>query len=467
MKVKEFFKSTAFKSLVVLLSIVIIAGALLAIFNDLLHVSDQEKFERIIKKIYGGNASVEKTLEIADEDKTYSYGEVNAAYLMSDGNYLVQSTGTGAFGNGTVTVYVVVEMKDSALAGIGKVVFDSTTVSKYYETSGDFFKKFDFSDDRVAAGEYFGVSEGIVNPSAGATASARSINNAVNTAIDFIKKAVLGQTVGEFTYAYEKYIKMDASTITPDQEQKSVDYELVVSENGEAVAFKISVKVVDGVITEYAIVTNGSTYGYEQSMPPAFLAQGSENYFVNKTLSDVEALLKEDGSLSEAGSGLHTGATFSTQSCIWAAAFATANFEAFLYPVVYGEHIDEETHTVTDNEIAYHITVSENGEAVAFKISVKVVDGVITEYAIVTNGSTYGFEESMPPEFLAQGSENYFVNKTLSDVEALLNEDGSLSEAGSGLHTGATYSTQSCIWAAAYALGNYDTLLAKEGGAQA
>ena len=89
MKVKEFFKSTAFKSLVVLLSIVIIAGALLAIFNDLLHVSDQEKFERIIKKIYGGNASVEKTLEIADEDKTYSYGEVNAAYLMSDGNYLV------------------------------------------------------------------------------------------------------------------------------------------------------------------------------------------------------------------------------------------------------------------------------------------------------------------------------------------------------------------------------------------
>ena len=194
MKVKEFFKSTAFKSLVVLLSIVIIAGALLAIFNDLLHVSDQEKFERIIKKIYGGNASVEKTLEIADEDKTYSYGEVNAAYLMSDGNYLVQSTGTGAFGNGTVTVYVVVEMKDSALAGIGKVVFDSTTVSKYYETSGDFFKKFDFSDDRVAAGEYFGVSEGIVNPSAGATASARSINNAVNTAIDFIKKAVLGQT---------------------------------------------------------------------------------------------------------------------------------------------------------------------------------------------------------------------------------------------------------------------------------
>ena len=41
MTVKQFFKSAAFKSLTVLLAIVIVAGALLAIFNDLLKVTDE------------------------------------------------------------------------------------------------------------------------------------------------------------------------------------------------------------------------------------------------------------------------------------------------------------------------------------------------------------------------------------------------------------------------------------------
>ena len=39
MTVKEFFKSNAFKSLAVLIAIVLVAGALLAIFNDILYIS--------------------------------------------------------------------------------------------------------------------------------------------------------------------------------------------------------------------------------------------------------------------------------------------------------------------------------------------------------------------------------------------------------------------------------------------
>ena len=53
MTVKEFFKSNAFKSLAVLIAIVLVAGALLAIFNDTLYISDEERLNRTLSKIDG------------------------------------------------------------------------------------------------------------------------------------------------------------------------------------------------------------------------------------------------------------------------------------------------------------------------------------------------------------------------------------------------------------------------------
>ncbi len=464
MKAKEFFKSNAFKSLAVLLVIVIIAGALLAVFNDLLYVSDTEKENRIYSKIYGETVETENVPFDAEQGE-FADGKVEKAVkVKKDGNYLVKATGNNAFGGGTVTVWVVIEMKEGKLDGVGKVVFDSTTVSKYYETSSDFFKKFNNSDEQVKEGEYFGVSDGIVNPSTGATASARAINNAVNTAIDFVKSVVLGESVGGETYRYEKYINMDKSVITPVVSENKVDYELVVKANGDAVEFKINVTVTDNVITAYKVVKNGSTYGYEDSMPQDFIAE-ENNYFVGKTLQDVEALLSDDGSLSEAGNTLHTGATFSTQSCIWAAAFATANYWDFLYPIEYGDYMDTVDYTVSGNEVAYVLKTVVNGDAVEFEINVTVTEGVITAYKVVKNGSTYGYEDSMPQDFIAEEN-NYFVGKTLQEIKALLTDDGALNSAGNALHTGATYSTQSCIWAAVYALANYDAILIR-GGEQA
>ena len=63
MTVKQFFRSNAFKSLAVLIAIVLVAGVLLAICNDIFFVSDEERFARSIAKIYG--AEVE-TQELAD-----------------------------------------------------------------------------------------------------------------------------------------------------------------------------------------------------------------------------------------------------------------------------------------------------------------------------------------------------------------------------------------------------------------
>ena len=60
MTVKAFFKSNAFKSLAVLIAIVLVAGALLAICNDLLYISDEERLARSLSKIYGKEVTAEE-----------------------------------------------------------------------------------------------------------------------------------------------------------------------------------------------------------------------------------------------------------------------------------------------------------------------------------------------------------------------------------------------------------------------
>ena len=59
MTVRQFFKSNAFKSLAVLIAIVLVAGGLLAIFNDLLYISDEERLNRILSSIYGEPVTAE------------------------------------------------------------------------------------------------------------------------------------------------------------------------------------------------------------------------------------------------------------------------------------------------------------------------------------------------------------------------------------------------------------------------
>ena len=105
MTAKQFFKSNAFKSLAVLIAIVLAAGVLLAICNDIFHVSDEERFARSIAKIYGTQVTTEE-VELTEEEKSYNTGRVDAVYLVADdGNYLFKTTGFGGYsgGSGEVT----------------------------------------------------------------------------------------------------------------------------------------------------------------------------------------------------------------------------------------------------------------------------------------------------------------------------------------------------------------------------
>ena len=206
MTAKQFFKSNAFKSLVVLIAIVLVAGALLAIFNDLLYISDEERLNRTLSKIYGKTVSAQE-VELTEEEKTYSYGTVdNVYYIEDDGNYLFKTTGVGGYpGNGTVTLWTVVtctgtrEENNLVLTGIEKVVYDSNQGQTLISNLNDsFYAFFAEHDDLVAEGGYFtsvdGGTDDLNNVIVQTTMSSKAASNAVNTALACFRKVMVGET---------------------------------------------------------------------------------------------------------------------------------------------------------------------------------------------------------------------------------------------------------------------------------
>ena len=91
--------------------------------HGLLEVTAEEKLSRAISKIYGKNV----TTEISEvKNKELDLATIEEAYCVTSegGNFLVKSTGKGGFA-GTVTCWVVVEIKDNKISGVGKVAIDS------------------------------------------------------------------------------------------------------------------------------------------------------------------------------------------------------------------------------------------------------------------------------------------------------------------------------------------------------
>lgn len=194
MTVKQFLKSEAFKCIVVLLAIALVAGGLLAILNDLLAVSAEERTMRAIESVYGQQMEYE-TLEYDAADLTNEYGSIDQAYLLENGAYMLRSTGGDGYKNGTVTMWVILSPADDGSLGIYKVVMQEyakqTLMSQFGES---FYAVYTAHNSELADGEiWFSVdASGIQNTQAGATMSSRAINNAVNCALYFARNVLQG-----------------------------------------------------------------------------------------------------------------------------------------------------------------------------------------------------------------------------------------------------------------------------------
>ncbi len=324
---KNFLKNNAVKSIAVLLGIALLSATLLSVCNDLLFVSEEEKLARSIAKIYGGSAQVEATLSITDENAFFAKGEVNSAYLMSDGNYLVQSTGKGAYNGGTITAWVVILSQNGQVNGVGKVLFHSTTVSSFFAVSEGFLDGYSQHGGEVSEGKYFSVdgSEGIAKPYTGATYSANGYNNAVNCALQFIQ-GELGLTQEKLPY--ENYILPAQSTVSVAEDTQTVEYRLAIKANPPAPAFTLNITVQNGAITAYSHEGNYASNGYFADLVDPSILNYSK--FLGMDITALSSLLNEEGALDMNEANLTTGATYSTEGFIYGAAFALFNAQHFL-----------------------------------------------------------------------------------------------------------------------------------------
>ena len=194
MTVRQFLKSEAFKCIVVLLAIALVAGGLLAILNDLLAVSAEERTMRAIESVYGQQMEYE-TLEYDAADLTNEYGSIDQAYLLENGAYMLRSTGGDGYKNGTVTMWVILSPADDGSLGIYKVVMQEYAKQTLMAQLGEsFYAVYTAHNSELADGEiWFSVdASGIQNTQAGATMSSRAINNAVNCALYFARNVLQG-----------------------------------------------------------------------------------------------------------------------------------------------------------------------------------------------------------------------------------------------------------------------------------
>lgn len=324
MTVKGFFKSNVFKCLATLLCVLLVSGIFLTLANGLLAVSDQERLDRAINKIYGKPVVY---TEVAAADYN-SNATIEAAYKIEDGNYLIKSTGRGGFDNGTITCWVVVEVKGGSVSGIQKVVVDSNKgQTQMAELKDSFFDKF---TEGYYDGIYYTTNDGFVVSNS--TKSSTAVCNAVNGALEFVlnQPGITGGAVDIYTeFDYIDNIETKLSSHKVDEENNTVTFTVVSKGYGNPSNCTSEITVnAQGVITAFKVTVNGSTNdGYKDK------SEQNAAAFVGKDLAAIKALLNV-GESYPVYPGTNpfpvSGATESSYTIYTAALFATANYDKVL-----------------------------------------------------------------------------------------------------------------------------------------
>ncbi len=338
--VKQFFKSTAVKSVAVLLAIVVVCGGLLAVCNDLLFLTDEERLSRAIAKIYGGNATVRELISLTPEESAFTEGAIEKAYLMSDGNYLLQARGNGGWQGGSITVWTVMDCEgsranhDLRLVGVERVIYESNEkqsyISKFSQADYDLFTR---HDGEVADGKSFGKEIDVVKTGESSPFTFGALTNAVNVALRFTRTTLVGEAPYEPLYAFEAWVNLEQCSFTVDADTGTLDCLLTTAKNAPAPSFQVRMKVVNGVITSYAHTGSFATSQAYSDRVDGRVLDGS--LFVGMDKEAIASLIKEDGgrfasgefSFTVDGAPLTTGATRSNESFLYAAAFALYNFD--------------------------------------------------------------------------------------------------------------------------------------------
>lgn len=335
----NFFKSKSFKCIIALLCVLLVSGIFLTVMNSLLYVTDQERFDRAINKIYGKSV---KTEAVAVADYNSNATIVEAYRVKDDGNYLVKATGKGGYDGGTVTCWIVVEVKGGKIGGVGNIVIDSNTKqTQMAEISASYLKRF---SEEYTDGIYYSTADGFVV--SGSSRTSNAICNAVNGALDFVNARfgnVAEDQYAEFDFIDNIQTKQSSHEIIETEGVKSVKFTVVSKGYGHTGDFTSEVVVnAEGKIESFEIVKFASTGA-------SFDDKAKENAtaFVGKDLAGILEILGGSGTATPAYPGdnknwvLVSGASESTYSLYNAALFATGNYQKCLDAETEGGEVNE------------------------------------------------------------------------------------------------------------------------------
>ena len=208
-KSSSFFSSIWFKCVSVLLVLSIVLSGTLAILNDVLYVSPQERTDRAVKKIYGAIPlyttiiDIDSVIEGVDNKPIeYSFdndqdieGQINKIYCIGEDtdehDLLFQTVGFEGYKGGSVSVWVKVKCSTDGKKTVEKVIlqdYDKQTLMS--KLNGAFYGRYEIDvTDAYQNGKLFttqGGQEQFTNPVSGATYSANAGNNAVNCVLAYI-----------------------------------------------------------------------------------------------------------------------------------------------------------------------------------------------------------------------------------------------------------------------------------------
>ncbi len=174
----------AVKAVAVLVVICLVCCLLLALCNDLFYISDEDKFNRALAKVYPGTFTVDSAFSKTPDSKfaqNATYGSILNVYKSTEGDYILQSKGVGGY-NGTITIYVAVKAADATIVGWSILESDGETLLGNFTAN---IQKSWYVGTRVDGDLSLGS-----NFIQGTTMSSTAINNAINMAAYYCMNAL-------------------------------------------------------------------------------------------------------------------------------------------------------------------------------------------------------------------------------------------------------------------------------------